>query len=936
MLRAGRLDDAIERDHALAATETALFGKPHGRTLEFGRYVLLERIGAGGQGIVHAAYDPELDRRVAIKLLGTRGHESRREDLLREAQAAARLSHPNVLAVHDVGVFERPLVNDNDAPTRGVYVVTELIEGETLQVWRTRHDRTLREVLDVLCSAGRGIAAAHASGLVHADVKPDNVLVGRDGRVRVLDFGLARAIGPPSAREPDPPRRIVGTPAYMAPEQHRASEALDPRADVFSFCVMLFEAVYGQRPFEGGDLESLLAAKYRREFRIPKTPRVPRWLTRVVLSGLSPIPEERPATMDALLAALQRDRPRRVRIAAGFAFAGLVIGLLVYGLVQARGARGASCENASRELAGVWDDNARNTIARAFTAADPEHAQDVWQRVERGLDVYASQWIALREATCWATVVEEREPVPVMAARVLCLDKRAARLGGLVRRLGEVDERSMTRAVQSVAELPPLEPCQRVTGEVGVVADAREHALALEAELADVDALRHSERFAEAEAASERALALAGADADPRSVVRVWLQRGGLERWRGDFFAAEAALVKALDLAERAGDDELAGSALIDLGFVDGVPLARPAEGLRLLDLADAKLARIGGDERLAAQLAYHRGRVLERLGRVEEAERALNDAFARAELAYGAFHPLVADIENMRGVTAERRGRHVESLAHYRRALQMRMDLVGEQNARTAIALGNSVVARWNLGDTRGALEDQRRAIATLERTLGPSHSDTSWARRTLAERLIELERVEEALDEASQALRAAEATLGPNHPDVAKSAVARASALRDLGRAEEALALDERAIAIASSHPESGYHLSAMVDRVATLRSSGACAAVVVDAAAVLAETAALDPEAVLAHLERARCSLAAGQDEFAALDLGLALVVAHARGDGVISILPLQRELARALARRSPAAARPIAAAALDVVRRTGVRPSWRAELEQLSRG
>ena len=232
MLRAGRLDDGLERDRAFAATEAALFGVD--APVKFGRYVMLERIGAGGQGIVHAAYDPELDRRVAIKLLGTRTSASKHADLLREAQAAARLSHPNVLAVHDVGTFERPPSIDKDAPPSGVYVVTELVDGETLQAWLAGRSRRRREVLDVLVAAGRGIAAAHASGLVHADVKPANVLIGqRRSRSRPRLRARARVRLAERARfrrcAPSWPARLRTWP----PEQHSGSSELDPRADIY-------------------------------------------------------------------------------------------------------------------------------------------------------------------------------------------------------------------------------------------------------------------------------------------------------------------------------------------------------------------------------------------------------------------------------------------------------------------------------------------------------------------------------------------------------------------------------------------------------------------------------------------------------------------------------------------------------------------------------
>ncbi|HEY7372549.1 MAG TPA: protein kinase, partial [Polyangia bacterium] len=213
------------------------------------RYQILGAIGRGGMGEVYAAYHPDLDRRIALKVVRGAGGESaqRRVRLLREARAIARLSHPNVITVHDAGT-----VGDR------VYIAMEFVEGDTVDVWRRTEPRGWREVLDVFVAAGRGLAAAHAAGVVHRDFKPQNVMVGRDGLVRVMDFGLARlaeepadaAPGADDALEERPVTTttvtktgaVIGTLAYMAPEQfHR--ERIDARADQFSFCVALHEAI---------------------------------------------------------------------------------------------------------------------------------------------------------------------------------------------------------------------------------------------------------------------------------------------------------------------------------------------------------------------------------------------------------------------------------------------------------------------------------------------------------------------------------------------------------------------------------------------------------------------------------------------------------------------------------------------------------------------
>jgi hypothetical protein len=318
-----------------------------------GRYVILDCIGAGAMGIVYTAHDPDLGRKVALKLLrpdpsvpASRGAQSR---LLREAQAMAQLSHPHVIRIYDVGVL-----GDE------VFIAMELVEGGTLTQWLQQRRRPWREVLDVFRKAGEGLAAAHEAGLVHRDFKPDNVLVGRDGRVCVTDFGLARLTGSPALVKEDggaapaasplaasmtAAGTLVGTPAYMSPEQ-LAGEPADSRSDVFGFCVALYEGLYGQRPFAGDSLAGLSAAIARGDIRRGPSPakNVPGWLRRVVETGLAATPSSRPPSMRALLHAIDAAavRARYVPAAVGVGLLGLsglaIAALVPRGHVTAAGA----------------------------------------------------------------------------------------------------------------------------------------------------------------------------------------------------------------------------------------------------------------------------------------------------------------------------------------------------------------------------------------------------------------------------------------------------------------------------------------------------------------------------------------------------------------------------------------------------------------------
>ncbi|MDX2092290.1 MAG: protein kinase [Kofleriaceae bacterium] len=275
-----------------------------------GRYLVLSTLGTGGMGVVFAAYDPQLDRKVALKLLRS-GIQLPSKDaqkrLKREAQAIAQLSHPNVVGVYDVGTTD-----DGD-----LYIAMEFVEGDTLTTWLKAYPRTWREILDVFLQAGRGLVAAHGVGLLHRDFKPDNVLVGGDGRVRVTDFGLARSLLVPNESDrgqqtPMMPTAlsspltatgtVLGTPRYMPPEQLMGPD-IDARADQFSFCVALHEALYGQHPLPGGTSVSMLE-KGDKALPPPDGTKVPVMLQRAVARGLEKERNKRFPTMASLIGEL--------------------------------------------------------------------------------------------------------------------------------------------------------------------------------------------------------------------------------------------------------------------------------------------------------------------------------------------------------------------------------------------------------------------------------------------------------------------------------------------------------------------------------------------------------------------------------------------------------------------------------------------------------
>ena len=284
----------VEQQLLRASVRGKLFGDDAAAPVEIGRYRLGERLGAGGMGMVFEARDTQLDRPVALKLLRP-GYEmdAASERLQREARAMARLSHPNVVTVFDVGTHEG-----------AVFIAMEKVDGLTLRGW-LREARPTGDIIDVLDQAAKGLAAAHGAGLVHRDFKPENVMVGNDGRVRVLDFGLAKPTDPENTQDLlTQTGTMLGTPRYMAPEQFRGEPA-DARSDQFALGVVFYEALYGVHPYQPDDDLPLPRAvlkgkRHDTPIRIDVPPAVREAVTRAIAHD----PDDRFPSLDAFSDAL--------------------------------------------------------------------------------------------------------------------------------------------------------------------------------------------------------------------------------------------------------------------------------------------------------------------------------------------------------------------------------------------------------------------------------------------------------------------------------------------------------------------------------------------------------------------------------------------------------------------------------------------------------
>jgi tetratricopeptide (TPR) repeat protein len=776
---------------------------------KIGRFEVLEHLGSGGMGTVVAARDPHLDRRVAIKLVRTRafagGEVVAREQLIREARAMARLSHENVLTVHEVDT-----VDDQ------VFIAMELAAGGSLKAWLQAEPRSWREVLDRFIKAGRGLVAAHAAGLIHRDFKPDNVLLTHDGAVRVADFGLvgvrAAAVDASTTDaggngQETLTGKLVGTPAYMAPEQIRGDK-VDARADQYAFCASLYEALHGHLPFAADSIGALVLGLEGRQLRPPPadTP-VPAWVHGPVVRGLSTDPEARHPSMRALIAALEADpaaarRRRRTAIVVGASFALVVAALVIVALRS--GEATDPCARAADGLAGVWNPSRRTEVERAFVASKRGYAGETHARVAQRVDAYAGAWGAARVDACEATHARGAQSDALLDRRMACLDRRGAELGALIDVFIRVPSGDvLDRAVQATDDLIPIAVCSdRAVLEAAVPLPedpaVRAKVVAARARLDEVAALERAGQYGEA-------LARAGSLADDAAAVghpplaadaRALVAR--LLEATGKFADAEAAFRAVLSLSARAGDDALVAETWRHLIDIVGVRQARHADALALEPAAETAVIRAGDPPRLRAALWHSLAGLAGARSDHDAATRGYEQALALRERELGPAHLSVADTLSGLGVVFRAQGNYDRARAVYERALGIYRDHLGPAHPEVARTLSNLGVALNAQGMHAEAQRELERALAINEAALGPDHPRVASALNNLGLTFKAQGKYAEARERYERALAIYEAVHGTNHPQVSSTLNNLAFVLHKQGELAAAQAHYERALAI------------------------------------------------------------------------------------------------------------------------------------------
>jgi len=812
-----------------------------------GRYVVLYRLGRGGMGVVYAAYDPQLDRKVAVKVLRTRapgssgGGGDSHGRMLREAQALARLSHPNVVAVHDAG-----LIDDR------VFVAMDFVDGETLRRWLKSKPRPPREIIGAYLQAGDALVAAHAAEIVHRDFKPDNAIVGRDGRVQVLDFGLARlqtdSAGPadeaPATTTPpgsdEGPRR-QGTPAYMAPEQHER-ERVGPAADQFAFCVALWEALCGRPPFPGKDDELVDNVKAGR-LSEPSRARLSGHLRRILRRGLQAQPEARYPSMRALLVDLRHDPRRRWRrMSAALGIAAVAAGsVAVYAQLASEP---VVCGGAEERLSEAWGEAQRTGVRAAFESAHRGHAEHTRELVEQALDDYATRWHEAYTEACTATHVRGEQSESLLDLRMACLGQRLDDLRVVTQLLADADEDVVDNALPTVDGLPALEGCSDVIAlrerqPLPRDPERREPIEQTRAQVAQAQALERSGQLDEALEVARTAQQRAQQLDYPPLLAQAGLALGQALELKGQVDEARSTLVDAEIAAEIARDDPLLAEIRILLVMVDGDRLGHSTLGHTWAALARATLERMGGSaqqeamlennialvldhearpedvlahQRRAVELAEQGGAselklatlynnlavTLADVGQYEEALQRAQQARLTWERTLGAQHHRVAVAMSTLGYIHDLRGNIREAKRWYERGYEQMVSELGEDNPHTASILGNIAICQARLGETDQAERSFRRVLDLKLRALGPDHVEVASAHANLGVLLSRRGQTNEGLAEQQLALSIRERALGPDNIQVARALEEVANALEKLERHTEALPLRERALAV------------------------------------------------------------------------------------------------------------------------------------------
>ncbi len=824
MMGQGRGPSGVEAETALARLRRGMFDAEPAE-IRLGKYRGLEEIGRGGMSVVYRAHDDALGRDVALKLLrgDTPGDTAR---LRREAQAMARLSHPHVVQVLEVG------------EQRGeTFVVMELVEGRDAARWLEDGPHAWTAIVDVFVAAGRGLAAAHAHGLVHRDFKPSNMMVGDDGRVRVTDFGLAATDRssvtiPTVAREhtvadDDPATATgsrVGTPRYMAPEQ-RQSRPTDHRADQWAFAVSLWEAVHGRHPF--ADERGVIDPR-RRVPSSPSSSPVPGTLRRVLTRALELDPTRRYPSMNALLERLgSLDGRRHRRVVLALAGVG-ALGLAAASVLGASSST-PTCDPAEH-VAATWGTERQATLATAFEGIDAPYAKGTWSGAHTRLDAWMDTWQQQYRSTCATPTATEHD------LQLACLRADLVEVDALLDVLAAVDRTVLPRVDRAVRDLPrpqrcatPRAPTTDIAAEVRQAHTRRmaqtraqlraghyDHAAEL-AEVARDAVVDHPSLHREARVALGSNLRRAGRIEPADEILRpVFYEAAAAEHVRVAAKAALGLLVLAIRRSdhedatnwerhaetwtERIEDPEIRREFTLDRITAASERLSdqgRYDDAGALLEQA-WELCGKDEDHAQAPRLFNQMGMVHMERAAYDEAETLLLRAIEIESRHAGRAHPQVANSLTNLGSVYWFRAQYDQAERVYQEAYEINRDWLGPANTKTAVAVMNLGLMADIRGDLPRAIRLFEQAVESLTAAVGREHPQTAQAIGNLASTVSRTGDHERSNREHRNALEIYQRVLGPQHPRVAHEMQNLAAGYSEVGRLADARELYEQALSI------------------------------------------------------------------------------------------------------------------------------------------
>lgn len=764
---------------------------PRGALL--GRYVVLEKVGAGGMGRVYAAYDPDLDRRVALKVLrggvggGATGLAAAR--LVQEARALARLEHPNVLRVHDVGIAEGQ-----------VFVATELLVGRDLAAWAAAEPRSFAALADVFLEIGKGLAAAHAEGLVHRDVKPANMMVGDDGRVLLVDFGIA---GEAPAEEGGVLAAAAltggggrgrlaalvpagaGTPGYMAPEQ-AAGKSAGPAADQYAFALSFYRLLYGEAPrlAPGG---GLAAPPARRD--------VPRRLWPILRRALEAEESRRfPALRDFLAALAEIRSARRRRL---FQAAALAVGLAgVAAFASWRVSSESACFGGGDRFASLWNPSRAAALERRVAAAPGAFAA-----LRGAIEAYGASFAEAGELFCRETRQGSASP-QLLDLRNDCLDQRLRELDATLELALERPQLEPARIADMVAGLVPVAVCGesralRAPAAQALDAAGQARLAELRRQQAGLRALWTASAFADGRAASAAAVEAGRALGHLPLLAELLLQRGLFEDALVEAEAG-ATLEEASLTAAASRHDRVLAEALIRRVRVAGLREERFADAERLAGLARAALAGLGGPALLEADLDDFEGLIARQRGDFARAAERHQAALALRRRELGPDHPLLANSYLRLGNLADDQNRQKEARDYLERALAIQERQFGPSHPALATTLTRLGTLAREDGDLAAARRHHQRALELRLRVFGEGKVPVAESRAYLGELDALAHDFPAARRQFAAALAAFDAELGPGHSRRGILLATMASAFTEAGADREAVAPYTEAAAI------------------------------------------------------------------------------------------------------------------------------------------